>query len=212
MREIRYAMLNFVLLASSSLFLSLPIGSLFEIEDYHAIFGIFFLLLLFFNSNYGFKKFKRFGQYFTRIIKILGSIAFLFLFVNYYFKIFNFPTLEFLKEKIEWESFFNILALSIVLTLGSFVIYFYLASLILNFILDRIKIERRKKTLELIGWIVMLLPLLFLAISGINIRSLSFQQIMSIYSVFRWIFGFSLFFIHLNYLVQEARVFLEARL
>jgi hypothetical protein len=188
------AALDVTVFLSGALFLSFFITQLLKIKNDY----FFFFLIwtpLFLQSFYRLKKLKgsktlsKFGQQLIKIIKFLGSVIFLFLFVNYYLiNISGSFNLKFLKEKIEWESFFNSLIFSIVISMTFLTILLEVG----NFITKK---EGRKRKVFIV---ILILILLFLIIK----RSPP-SWIIFIYPKWNLIFGFSLFYLHSNYLLQE---------
>ena len=146
----------------------------------------------------------RFSKYFLRTIKIIGSIFVIFLFTNSYLDIISFLNQGFLNIISGLEGLLNTTTIAILFSLLFIFSYVYLFLIFFNFI----KRKAYPSIFMTAGILVLLAPLIFI-IKEISSLSLSFSE--TIYSRLSWLVGFSLIFIHLNYLIREIIIFLKGR-
>lgn len=142
----------------------------------------------------------KFSKNFLKIIKIIGSIIVIFLFLNSYFKIVDFLSQRFLNIIPGIEKGLNVTVITIFIFVLFMLSYIYFSSALFSFIQRKIN-----HPIIAIAQIIVLflLPLLFLK-QTIASFTLSFSE--AIYYKSNWLIGFSLIFLHLNYLIKEIKL------
>ena len=132
---------------------------------------------------------------FRKTLNIPGSLLVLFLFLNSYLRISESMAQEFLTQVERVERIFSSSFLDIFL---SFIIIFYFV-----FLLKRLAFNRKERRRTL--WQDIIFPLLILGF--LFTFAVVFRR-----HIVKYLFGFSLIFIHLSYLIKETKTFLKSQI
>ena len=186
---------------SSFAFLGFILIAKFDIDFFHIT--VFFCLSFIVFTKIKNKRIRKIGYYFGKILTIFVSTFILILFLNTYLKISDDINQFFNIFLKTFEIFVNKFALGMLFAIGSILLYFYFASLILKFVLNiNLKSKIAKIISVLIFTFIMIFPLPFFYF--LNKPSvLTLNDLF--YSNFKWFFGFSLISLHLNYLYLEIK-------
>jgi len=200
------AFMELAVYLSSSLFLHLALSAFFPgIKQGVEIFAIIALLILGISNKISkSKRVKIINIYFWKTIAIFGSVFVLFLFVNSYLKISVPLNRFFLNIWQDLELGLNQILIGLVALIVFILVYFYIALKVVSFAVDRIKDEKKKEQFGVIGVILILFPF-FYANAVLRENGIPYSWIDLLYNKLNWLFGFSLIFLHLNYLIREIR-------
>jgi len=141
------------------------------------------------------------------IITILGSLFVLLLFINSYLKL-SLPLYEFYQSFWgEFETLMNVSIISMTLIVILPILYFGVLARFVEFI---IKSSKRKKEISALLFVLLFLIIItasrfFTAEISEMISSFS----VTLYQKLPWLFGFSLAFLHLNYLIKKGKELIE---
>ncbi len=204
------AFLELAVYLSSSLFLYLALIKFFPaIKNVVLIFAIISLLILRISDEISKpKQIKIINYYLWKTIAIIGSLFVLLLFANSYLTISSLLNRFFLNIWQILELGLNVMVIALVAFLVFILVYFYVALKIVSFAVRGIKDETKKEQLGAVGFILLLTPL-FYANAVLKDNGIPYSWIDFLYSKLNWLFGFSLIFLHLNYLVKEVGKFLK---
>jgi len=151
------------------------------------------------------KKFLRFSKSFLKTIKVIGSILVILIFLNLFLNIINFLNQLFLNIFSEIESYLNIVIISVFFSVVFLLLYMNLFLTLFHFIQKKVN---NSVVIIIKIFIAIILPVMCLE-GAILPFFFSFSEI--IYFKINWLIGFSLIFLHINYLITEITVFLKSR-
>lgn len=201
--------LKVALFASSFFFPFIFIMTIFDLPElsiYYALLAITIILVL--RDKTKSKLIKKNVNLLGKLITIFGSLFVLFVLLNSYLKISGI-LYDFYQEFWEkWELLMNLLVLSPVLTFALIILYFSISGWLIKFIIDRTKkFEKFSKVVSGILTFVLfiMIPVIVYMRKEVMGEDLLFPLIFTLSQRLIWLFGFSLFFLHLNYLIKEIR-------
>lgn len=202
------AYLELAVYVSSFLFLLASLSLFFHDFKIVAIITIVILFVLgALNDIEKSKKNKKITRFVWKTIAVFGSIFVLALFVNYYLKISFSLNQFFLNIRKEIETSINKLVINMVAIFAFLLIYSYICSKFSSFVISRIKSEKVKRAFGTLG--IFLFSLLIVIFFGAGTVGGSASWGDFVYSKLSWLLGFSLIFLHLNYLIREGNNFLS---
>jgi hypothetical protein len=196
-------------LFSSYLFLTLVLLVLLNsigiaTKSEHLLFVIIIICFFFTNKKQS-KKIKKFGKYLGKTIIALMSILIILLFLNNFIVISQFSKEVFLIVWNVIETAINKFVLGTISMFLFIFIYFELAGFFIKFITDTIKGKFLKIVIGTTVLIIFPVILIIVFLNTSEAKSIS----NLFYNKISYFLGFSLIFLHLDYLVKETKKFLK---